>query len=240
MPSVRHVSGQSMSIAKSWCVSQRGASERDALAVSRPDRRAVQFSGPVIPGLAAGTKIKGAGGEVDVADLRPGDPVLTRDNGYQALRFCGPLSTTAAFMEGGSSSRPIRVRAGALGSGRPERDVLISPMQRILVSGSRVKKLAGMSEMLVAAGHLSHLNGIDRVDSPAPAFVAIAFDHHELVMANGLWMESLSADWCHIDAVTVGGRKGIERDGQTGEQDRYSPNREARRTLPASQALMLA
>ena len=43
----------------------------------------------MVPCFTPGTLIETADGEVDVADLRPGDLVLTRDNGYQEVHWVG-------------------------------------------------------------------------------------------------------------------------------------------------------
>ncbi|MEQ5869432.1 Hint domain-containing protein [Sagittula sp. NFXS13] len=144
-----------------------------------------------VPCFTPGTRIKTATGEADVADIRVGDRVLTRDNGYQTVRWCGSKSLTGRQLHNDISLQPIRIRANAFGQGMPERDMLVSPQHRVSLNGALVQLLTGEDEVLAASGSLTHRDRIKRV-SPGKGvtYVHFMFDRHELVNSDGAWTES--------------------------------------------------
>ena len=52
------------------------------------------------------------------------------------------------------TGRPIRIRAGTLGNGLPEADLIVSPQHRVLVRSGIARTLFGADEVLVAAKQL--------------------------------------------------------------------------------------
>lgn len=138
-------------------------------------------------GLFCGARIKTLRGERRIEDLRIGDRVLTRDNGYQPLRWCGRTATGAAP----PFTRPIRIRKGALGRGMPERVLIVAPGQRFLFGGARIHNLLGTPEVIVAASQMTALRGVAPLPDRPLDFVHLLFDRHELVLAEGAWTESL-------------------------------------------------
>ncbi len=145
----------------------------------------------VIPCFTPGSLILTDRGEVAVEALSAGDRVLTRDNGYQVIRWVGRRNLGAAELALRPQFAPIRIAAGALGEGLPERDMLVSPQHRMLVTGPAAEMLFGEHEVLVAAKHLVGQPGIT-VDSGAEdvSYIHILFDQHEIVRADGAWSES--------------------------------------------------
>jgi Ca2+-binding RTX toxin-like protein len=144
----------------------------------------------VIPCFTPGALIATDLGEVRVEQLRVGDRVLTRDNGYQAIRWIGRRELTAAELQARSEFQPIRIRRGALGLNLPDRDLTVSPQHRMLVTGSRAELLFGETEVLVAAAHLEGRRGVERQEVEAVSYLHILFDQHEIIRANGAWTES--------------------------------------------------
>lgn len=135
------------------------------------------------PCFVAGTKIVTQSGMVNVEDLKPGHKILTRDNGFQALRWIGK---TARFAAGADA--PIRFEAGALGN---HDTVEFSPNHRVLFQSSRAALLFGESEVLVKAKDLVNGDTITIRDTGAPVtYVHLLFERHEIVRANGLDSES--------------------------------------------------
>lgn len=125
-----------------------------------------------------------------VQDLKPGDLVLTRDDGAQPIRWIG--SRTLSGGQLAQRLRPIRIRAGALGQGLPERDLLVSPQHRVLVRSNIAQRMFGASEVLVAAKQLLLLDGIDIADDLAEVeYIHFIFDRHQIVLSNGAETESL-------------------------------------------------
>ena len=137
-----------------------------------------------------GTKIATPNGEVDVTDLAPGDRVLTRDNGMQELAWVGTRDVSAADLAANPAWQPILIRAGALGSNVPERDLLVSPHHRMLMTSPQAALYFEENEVLAAAKHLTDLEGVARVQSDGLQYVHVMCARHEVILSNGAWTES--------------------------------------------------
>ena len=139
-----------------------------------------------------GTLILTEQGDVPVEDVRAGDMVLTRDHGLQPLRWIGSKQVDGAALQAFESLRPVRISAGSLGSGLPERDLYVSQQHRILISSKVAQRMFGETEVLIAAKHLVGLAGIDIDDSLATLeYFHLLFDQHEIVCSEGAQTESL-------------------------------------------------
>ncbi|HRO13818.1 MAG TPA: Hint domain-containing protein [Paracoccus sp. (in: a-proteobacteria)] len=145
-----------------------------------------------VPCFDAATLIETDRGPVAAGDLRAGDMVRTRDAGFQPLRWVGQRRLGAADLERAPYLRPIRIRAGALGHGLPQADLVVSPQHRVLVRSRIAQKMFGTDEVLVAARQLCQLEGIDiAADVVAVTYVHFLFDAHQIVFSNGAETESL-------------------------------------------------
>lgn len=139
-----------------------------------------------------GTRILTARGDVAVEDLRVGDMVMTRDHGLQPLRWIGSKQVTADLLHLFPQMRPVRISAGALGPDLPTRDLYVSQQHRVLVGGKIVERVLGEPEALVAAKHLTEIDGIDIDDSAQElSYFHMLFDRHEIVCSEGAQTESL-------------------------------------------------
>ncbi|WP_299936739.1 Hint domain-containing protein [uncultured Pelagimonas sp.] len=144
-----------------------------------------------VPCFTPGTLIKTVRGEVDVAEIAKGDVILTRDNGYQTVRWAGAKVLDGNDIATNPALQPIRIAKGALGKGMPERDMVVSPQHRVVMSGYAIELLFGEDEVLVAATHLVGRPGISReCPTVGVTYVHFMFDRHELVMSDGTWTES--------------------------------------------------
>ncbi|MEL6464479.1 MAG: Hint domain-containing protein [Pseudomonadota bacterium] len=137
-----------------------------------------------------GTRIATPKGEIAVETLRPGDRVFTRDNGAQPLRWVGRRDLTPDETWSNQAFQPVLIQQGALGKGLPERDMLVSPQHRMLVSSELAEIMFDEREVLVAAKYLTGLNGVDQVQTAAVSYLHLMFDQHEVVLADGAWSES--------------------------------------------------
>ncbi len=147
------------------------------------DRQTFNF----VPCFTAGVRICTPNGRTAVEDLKVGDLVQTRDNGYQAIRWIGQVTCRA---EG--SLVPVRVSAGALGHGLPERDLVISPQHRMLLRSRIAARMMDKAEVLIAAKRLVGLPGIGLADDVEEVtYIHLLFDHHEIIFAEGAPTESL-------------------------------------------------
>lgn len=138
------------------------------------------------------TMIQTDRGAVAIEDLRVGDLVVTRDNGLQPIRWIGSKALAATSLAEDEALRPIRIRQGALGSGTPSSDLLVSPQHRMLVRSKIAQRMFGTNEVLVAAKQLCQIDGIDIADdAEGVEYFHLLFDRHEIVTANGAESESL-------------------------------------------------
>ncbi|WP_111559544.1 Hint domain-containing protein [Paracoccus sediminilitoris] len=144
-----------------------------------------------LPCFTKGTVIETTRGAVRVEDLKIGDLVLTIDHGPRPVRWLGSRHLSARGLDILPNLRPIRIAAGALGQGRPERDLLVSPQHRILVRSKIAINMFGAAEVLVAAKQLLQLDGVDYArDVQEVDYFHIMFDAHEVIMSNGAETES--------------------------------------------------
>jgi hypothetical protein len=137
-----------------------------------------------------GTLIDTARGKVKVEDLAPGDTVLTRDHGYQPLAWVGRRDLSAAELAACPAAAPVRIAAGALGAGLPERDLVVSPRHRMLVTGARAELMFGEREVLVCAADLLGLPGVTQDRAGAVSYIHVMCDAHQIIRAEGSWTES--------------------------------------------------
>lgn len=137
-----------------------------------------------------GTMIATPKGEIAVENLRVGDKVITRDNGIQEIRWIGARQMGWQDFAANPHLKPILVRAGSLGDGLPERDMMMSPNHRLLVTNDRTALYFDEHEVLVAAKHLVGGQGVHQVDSIGTTYIHFMFDQHEVVLSNGAWSES--------------------------------------------------
>ncbi|WP_319823573.1 Hint domain-containing protein [Thalassovita sp.] len=144
----------------------------------------------IVPCFTPGTLIATPRGAVPVQDLCAGDKVLTRDNGVQEIRWVGAKELSGLELVHSAHLKPVLIRAGALGNGLPERDMMVSPNHRVLVTGDKTALYFEEREVLAAAKHLVGMDGIQTVTPMGTTYIHFMFDHHEVVLSDGAWTES--------------------------------------------------
>ena len=118
--------------------------------------------------------------------------VWTKDDGYQPVRWIGTRQMSKTDLEAHANVRPIRIKAGALGQNMPERDLTVSPQDRILVNSKLARRLYGEDEVLVAAKHLLQVEGVDvEPDTDSVTHVRFLFDRYQIVESEVAETESL-------------------------------------------------
>jgi hypothetical protein len=148
------------------------------------------FPGGVIC-FAAGILIATARGTLPVECLRLGMRVQTLDHGLREIVWTGSRTLSAAELEGRRDLCPILIRAGALGHGQPERDLLVSPQHRLCAASVVLQRMFGEPEVLVAAKHLLALPGISQLrPEGGVAYHHIMTEGHDLVVSHGLASET--------------------------------------------------
>jgi hypothetical protein len=133
--------------------------------------------------FAAGTRILTEAGQVAVEDLHVGEYVLTMRDGTPVSRkilWTGKRSLDASRHPAPGEIRPIRIYAGALAPGLPERDLRLSPRHALLIDGVLVEARALVNDATVVQEH-----GTDRV-----SYHHIELATHDVVLAEGVPAET--------------------------------------------------
>ncbi|PSL20601.1 Hint domain-containing protein [Shimia abyssi] len=148
--------------------------------------------------FTAGTMIVTDKGQVPIEHLREGDFVLTRDNGFQPLRWIGRRTVKPR-----RNTAPILLCGGVLGN---HGDIVVSPNHRMLVKPEQSELFFYEPEVLVAAKGLIGLDGVQRLNVETVTYVHILFDRHEIVFANGASSESFLPGPQAMDALEAATR----------------------------------
>ncbi|ETD84405.1 Hint domain-containing protein [Rhodobacter capsulatus] len=161
-----------------------------------------------VPCFTATSLIATGQGGVPVSELVPGARVITRDNGMQELLWVGRRRFGWQALGLNPLLRPVRIAAGALGQGLPERDMLVSPNHRFLTC------LPGggeSGERLTMARDLVGLDGITLHPAAQVDYWQLLFAHHELVVADGAWSESFLPTEASLAALESDSRDAVTR-----------------------------
>ena len=136
-----------------------------------------------VPCFTSATEIVTGSGLVPVADLRVGQRVITRDNGPRDILWIGRRRFDWRALALNPLLRPVRISAGALGQGMPERDMVVSPNHRFLIVDTDGERLLSAVDLLGRPGIVAEAaTSID--------YVQVLLDRHELLLGDGCWSES--------------------------------------------------
>ena len=158
---------------------------------------ATQFTSLVAMGVppcfTPGTRISTVRGDVPVEALRIGELVLTADHGPQPVRWIGRREVDFTDPENSRAAQdlPVLIKAGSLGAGLPCRNLVVSPLHRIAVSGCHIEDAFDVPEVLVPAKALVHRKGIRRMTGKrSVVYFSVLLDRHEVIRAEGARTES--------------------------------------------------
>jgi hypothetical protein len=143
--------------------------------------------GTAATGLASTVLVATRSGPVPAGRLRPGDAVLTRDNGYRPLVWAGHGRRGAAS---GAARQAVAIAPGALGPGIPDRTLLLAAGHGVLVDATALLAVFGTAEALIPA---SARGAVQRARPPG-GFVQVLLGAHDLILADGTWIESLAPE----------------------------------------------
>ena len=134
-----------------------------------------------------GALVTTPGGPVPIEQLRPGDLVVTRDNGLKPILWVGHKHLDEAALTATPHLKPIQLKQGLFGL---ERDLIVSPQHGMLA----LSRARGGDERLVRAKHLAELQGgaARRMNGcRSVTYIHLLFEGHQLIQADGCWSESL-------------------------------------------------
>ncbi|WP_113912014.1 Hint domain-containing protein [Roseovarius dicentrarchi] len=201
-------------------------------------------TGPASGGVICftpGTRIKTPDGARLVEDLREGDRIQTKDNGAEEIQWIGSRHMTGARLFAMPKLRPVRIRAGALGSDCPDAQLLVSPEHRMLVKGDVARALFNTPEVLVSAKDLINSGSIN-VDLTLRevTYIHLLLPRHQIVWANGLETESFHPASTAPSTLAASDRRRLLARFPALEHEPHSYGSFARRGLSAPEAAILA
>ena len=162
-----------------------------------------------------GVLIETLDGPRAIETLKVGDLVLTKDNGAKPIAWIGHRSIGARVLAQKPELAPIRIKAGALGKGIPEADLIVSPQHRMLIGGPTAQALFNAPEVLVRAEDLVNDASV-AVDFSLTevTYIHILLERHNIVFANGVETESFHPSNTALDMVQrIPGFSAIDGDG---------------------------
>ena len=108
--------------------------------------------------------------------------MIPRDNGFQEIAWVG--SKTVSSLDFARDPKPVFVKAGSLGNGLPERDMLLSPNHKVLLVDVNAELLFDDREVLVAAKHLVGKAGIQQADVAQTSYIHFRVERPEVVFSD--------------------------------------------------------
>lgn len=163
---------------RDWLV----AAARGTSADDRPRARGGKAAA-VRLGLGPATLIATRAGPVPLEWLRPGDRILTRDHGYRPLLWIGQ----GRRIPGAGPQGVVAIEAGRFGHGMPDQCLRLAPDHGILIDRTAFVGTLGTAEVLAPAASVTR----SAPSRPPGGLFHLVLAGHELVLANGLWVESL-------------------------------------------------
>ena len=98
--------------------------------------------------------------------------------------------------------RPVRLAPGALGVGRPDAALVVSPAHRLMLRGPAARALFNTPEVLVAAADLVNDRSVVRAHGPVGLrYIHVMFARHQIVWANGVPAESFDPTTAALSAL---------------------------------------
>lgn len=135
------------------------------------------------------TRIETPTGPRRIEDLKPGDEVLTLDNGPQTLLWIGKRDVA---LDGGRDAQtPILFPRDTLAPGFPNRDLILSPQHRVMVSSDKNDDVTGGDKVFAPARALAKRPGVRRMNGrKSITYYSLMTERHEVLFANGVPAES--------------------------------------------------
>ena len=132
-----------------------------------------------VPCFAAGTRIATEGGEIVVEHLAIGDRLRTVGGDIKPITWIGSRRIDCRQHSAPAKVWPVLVVAHAFGPGAPRRDLWLSPDHAVFAEG-----------VLIPVKHLVNGTTIRQIVIPAITYLHVGLDRHDVVLAEGLPVES--------------------------------------------------
>ena len=141
------------------------------------------------PCYCPGTLIRTANGEVAIEQLKIGDRVMTASAAARPIKWIGRRSYAGRYVMGRTDIVPICIKAGALDTNMPKRDLWVSPNHAMYFED------ADVGGVLIEAKDL--VNGVSIVQAESVQTIEyfhIELDTHDIIIAEGALSESFIDD----------------------------------------------
>ncbi len=144
-----------------------------------------------VPCFASGTLIETDTGPRPIESLRAGDMILTKDDGFQPLRFLVVRQQNFRDPAASHKKQPIEFKPGSLGKGLPYNTLRVSPNHCMLW-----RDLQGREHLVPAKAFVDHPKVRQCCSVRKVTYCHLVFDKHQIVQTFGVWSESfLLGSW---------------------------------------------
>lgn len=164
-------------------------------------------------GLAGNANVRTPCGARHIANLRPGDLVVTRDNGLVPVRMIWTRTVTEAEMAADPSLAPVRLTPRCIGPMMPQRDLVVAGDHRLLIPGYRLADQPDAAAALIAARDIAESSDkafVNRAHGDI-TYYNLVFDAQQVFAANGLPVESYLPSPDNLSRLAAKVRDDIER-----------------------------
>ncbi|MBV1869015.1 MAG: Hint domain-containing protein [Marinosulfonomonas sp.] len=143
-------------------------------------------------GIVLGANVRTPCGPRRIEMVRPGDLIVTRDEGLQPVRMIWKREVSLADIAVNPALAPVRFKPRAVGPMMPQKDVCVAADHRILVPGYRLLGEEKTSCCLLSALEFAEASDAAYVDRSAEVvtYFTLIFDTHQVFSADGLFSES--------------------------------------------------
>ncbi|MGR3660969.1 MAG: Hint domain-containing protein [Paracoccaceae bacterium] len=164
-------------------------------------------------GIVEGGNVRTPCGPRRIELVRPGDLIVTRDNGLQPVRMVWKRTISTADMIVNPDLAPIRFKPRAIGPMMPQKDLSVSPDHRLLVPGYRLFGQDQTTCCLIEAREIAGVSDAAYVDRSAATvnYFTLVFDTHQIFSCNGLTIESFLPTAGTVAALDDGLRDDLVR-----------------------------
>ncbi len=170
--------------------------------LSNPTTVAICFGGDTLIDTADGPRA--------ARDIAVGDLVLT-DIGPRAVVWKGLRHVGAAELGARPDLWPVAFAPDALGPGRPDRTLILSPAHRVMLEGWRVELATGEATALCPAASLVNDTTIRRIlPEDGITYVHLMFETHRLVTSHGVTSESFEPGPRGLASLDAAARREVE------------------------------
>ncbi|OYX26192.1 MAG: hypothetical protein B7Z10_04000 [Rhodobacterales bacterium 32-66-7] len=160
-----------------------------------------------LSGFVAGTLIETPDGPRACETLRAGDLVSTLANGSRPLEWVARRRVSVLELLAHPGLRPLVIARGVAGN---DRELWLSPRQRLLIDDWRAEVFFGEDRVLAAAEALAGGSAVSVALPPdGVEYVLLLCDRHEILQANGALSESFHPGETGLAGLTVAERTAL-------------------------------